>query len=124
MQTENDPKLKLAMAKLLPDLLEIRTVSPCAIGANQKDTYQVVWWRGKATALLETEWLYVMHLVEQKLSEQKGELKKYLYQLEMTIPVSGSEVRTSREQFKYVTATFNQRATAMCHVEGIDINTI
>lgn len=61
--------------------------------------------RGIEPEVLETEWLYVMQLVEQKLDLLNGEMHEY------TRLMNGNFL-----------ADFNQRATAMCRVKGIEWN--
>jgi hypothetical protein len=107
----NDPKLKLAMARLLPKKIVAYT------GGDANTLH----WINTDKLILETEWLYVMHLVEQTLDNigdtseppelRETEMSQYIWAL-------GSECQTQEEHY---CATFNQRATAMCKVKGIEL---
>lgn len=56
--------------------------------------------------------LNAMHEAECILTEERGQLKTYLYNLEMVLIVSGRINRTSGQEFRLVTATAAQRAEA------------
>lgn len=98
------------MARLLPDTIAIISA----------EGFIFVWRErmGKGASaftnpILETEWLYVMHLVEQTLSLQ---LKQHAYS-ERNQYVNLLMIECG--EYGAVIATFNQRATAMCKVKGI-----
>lgn len=106
----NDPKLKLAMAKLLPKKIGILNNGMfvwCEVSNNGV--------RRWLDLILETEWLYVIHLAEQTLDKkmslhQPCERNRYVYELQRYCGDYGA-----------VIADFNTRATAMCKVKGIAI---
>lgn len=112
MQTEpNNPKLKLAMARLLPEKMTTEHGIP-----GWKGTGNIV------TDVLETEWLYVMHLVEQTLTIEE---KQHYYD-ELCLVVNDADstwIESGCVDMARNTAltTFNQRATAMCKVKGIEV---
>jgi hypothetical protein len=101
MSEANDPKLKLAMARLLPDHVSIRDNE--VLGEHFA-------WKGAPPndAIGETEWLYVMHLVEQTFLSTADPEERSRWFIEM-----------QNLEWCGVTATFNQRAEAMCRVKGI-----
>lgn len=69
-----DEQLKRALAKMLPDILELKFVRNTVIGTNANKGCWVIWWKGEATAIFNTELLYLCDLLEQSLDEQQ-ELK-------------------------------------------------
>ncbi len=94
-------QLKLAMAQLLPRKIQVKSLAyklhfPDEI--RDSDKFVIKWVDGNT--ILETEWLYVMYLIEQTLSLQ--EHGEYVAMLKQDC-----------------SATFNQRATAMCELKGI-----
>jgi hypothetical protein len=102
----NEPTLKLAVAVLLPEQIEYD---------DQFDRYH--WLEGNKTVwpeIRETEWLYIVSLVEALLSED--EQRKYASEFMLLRGSSPSSRGTSA--FQYMTATFNQRATALVRVLG------
>jgi len=116
----NNPALKLAMAKLLPEKIDL----------EYDDVQWFFFWKSEpevtdnTTQILETEWLYVMHLVEQSLND----VEIVQYHSEIMCEIIGrfspdqkwlkSQLPSSKLA---VFATFNQRATAMAKVKGIEI---
>ncbi len=123
----NDPKLKLAMAQLLPDKIHYYECMPMCDKTHPKaelvntswryhsGTYTFLWidtelydynWQ----EILETEWLYVMHLIEQTLTDTQ----MYNYFLALCNVREGGV-------YQMTAATFNQRATAMCKLKGITL---
>lgn len=96
----NNPKLKLQMAKLLPE----------KIGLNSYCHYWKDITGGFNNEVLETEWLYVMHLVEQAFLSTADPEERSRWFIQM-----------QNSEWCGVTATFNQRAEAMCKVKGIEI---
>src|SRR6478736_4444219 len=117
----NDPKLKLAIARLLETHISIR---------DNEVLGQHFAWKGAPPnhAILETEWLYVMHLVEQKLTADQ----EAVYVDELAGQIMSGVYEDSDERYKNshlasddscYRATFNQRAAAMCRVKGIDYAT-
>jgi hypothetical protein len=62
----NDPKLKLAVAERLPDQIIIHPMN---------DTTTRYIWKHNLATVLETEWLYIVHLAEQKLSDTQGAIQ-------------------------------------------------
>ena len=105
----NDPKLQLAMAKLLPERIKLIGVldEPYLITSDNGN--------GCITTrkILETEWLYVMHLVEQTLT--RLECANYSDALLR----SSVEVPSKADEF-FWHFNFNQRATSMCKVKELN----
>jgi len=115
--SENDPKLKLEMAKLLPEKIgrylcgALFPLSKFTDSELKKDGFPLRW-LDTGNPILETEWLYVMQLVEM---EQEGHVAlSYLWELAQSL-------NTNVGSFRHVCSTFNQRATAMCKVKGIKL---
>lgn len=111
MSEANDPKLKLAMAKLLPE--KIRIESKHFGGWDN-----VFIWIETGKEILETEWLYVMHLVEKTLTYQQ--MQEYVARLHSKLRTTNM-VLTNENQFNCINADFNSKATAMCKVKGITL---
>jgi hypothetical protein len=111
----NNPKLQLAMAKLLPDDLEIKPT----IGSNQI-TYHFYWIDSESGArrrILETEWLYVMHLCRKDLTlSQKVNYMNFLR--DIIRKANGNKVVSD---FDLLDAPFDFQSEAMCKVKGITI---
>lgn len=110
--SENDHKLKLAVARMLQELLEIK----------QEDG---VYWKSRAIApaVLETEWLYIVAMVEQGLTAAES----YTYYQTVRISIAGDLNDNSEtchglpcDDMTFVKATFNQRAQALCKVKGVE----
>ena len=123
MKEQNDSKLKLAMARLLPEKIHCLPV----VGSQSGGFHY--YWKDKVNeTVLETEWLYVMHLVEQKLTADQ----EAVYVDELAGQIMSGVYEDSDERYKNshlasddscYRATFNQRAAAMCKVKGIDYAT-
>ena len=105
----NDPKLKLTMARLLPEKVVIRW--------EEKPDYSFMW-KDNLQTILETEWLYVMYLIEEQLTQ--GQLCAMSNELDIMHELDGKPYDAS--QWKHH-KSFNQRAAAMCRVKGIDYAT-
>jgi len=102
------------MAKLLPDTFYF-------------DRRGEVYWQkqpefpSRVGRVINTEWLYVMHLVEQTLDmtgdlDEPPELRQSEFSMYINYLSSGAVT-----EGEVVCATFNQRATAMCKVKGIEL---
>jgi hypothetical protein len=113
----NNPKLQLAIAKLLPEKIKIvPTIGDSPLRYN----FYWVDETNKGNRILETEWLYVMHLVEQELSVVDLDWRNYVTMLNES--VGNTQFNTTwSDWFPVVSATFNQRAEAMCKVKGITV---
>ena len=116
----NNPALKLAMARLLSEKIKIVVDDDSTLffwteGKIRSDHY--IGKTGTITPILETEWLYVMHLVEQTLNPTDQ------YGINPTWDAYIENLQAICEPTKThgFIATFNQRATAMCKVKGIEI---
>lgn len=104
----NDPVLKLAMAKLLPEKIYIFTEFAVKF-----------YWQDNNDGIREGEWLYVMQLVEEMLSvEQQKRYIEYIWQQVAHYAVE-EEMYSADACFLLAHATFNQRATAMIKVKQI-----
>lgn len=92
------------MAKLLPTHISIRDNE--VLGEHFA-------WKGAPPncSIGETEWLYVMHLVEQTIKDDEELVEKYWLALYDA---------TESTRWPY-DADFNQRATAMCKVKGVEV---
>lgn len=114
MNEPNDPKLKLAIARLLPDKLFV-------------DGNQVTWLNVEDDSVSETEWPYLLQLVEQALSNaQRIQYTDILMHDLVGNLISrgyypGDETIDLDELTKLVFLNFNQRATAMRKVLEIEI---
>jgi hypothetical protein len=111
----NNPKLKLAMARLLPEKIGYHTrVEGMTEPMN-------IYWMDNSRELLETEWLYVMHLIEEVVATYNEQVQ-YAKELAL-ICYGGVDPMPSSLHGVWLLqhATFNQRATAMCKVKGIEV---
>jgi len=101
-------QLRLAMAKLLPE----------KITTESSSGYNGVWWYvdyprldgsnfRDLNVIKETEWQYVVHLIEQTLNDEQ--LRDYFCAI-------GSSMPKNLSINEIVRANFNQRATALCRV--------
>jgi len=124
------------MARLLPK----RIVTDWRYLCDDNDTEEkvdVFKWKDSRIEVLETEWLYVVHLVEQTLKKAPYNINKptwqqYLNQLsyettgnyclfDMVSLWIPNELLLGPALSGCADATFNQRATAMCKVKGITL---
>lgn len=129
MTTPTDTQLKQALAKMLPDVLEPKWVSPTAIGTNINDKYFVIWWKGKATAVLDAELLHLCGLVGGTINEaQKMQYGEIMWDLcDGFLDYSGvyyeGETPTMdyKKLFPVINATWQQRTIALAKVKGIEI---
>lgn len=100
-------ELKLKMAGLLPDRIV-------------EDEGHFYWLNGKENdcrPIKESEWLYILHLIEEELHSHKESQDLYLiYLAEVCYRTkhSGQSI-----EFAMANATVEQRATAMCEAKGI-----
>lgn len=101
-----DQQLQLALAKMLPE-----TLIP-AVTAGK------FWWNGNqrqrivGCEIINTEWLHVCWLVEQTLSDEQRDV----YIISLMTDVDGT-----RYMNRGVSATWQQRALALCKVKGVEI---
>lgn len=109
MNEPNDPKLCLVMARLLPEQVFTKFWN------STKEEVAFLWLDEKKIPtrnVLDTEWLYVMQLVEDALKDGPdagAEKYQYAHALYRVVPKGRQPC----------CATFNQRARAMCTVKGI-----
>lgn len=110
----NDPSLKLAMARLLPELIECELENMIEGNPNSNRSWYYYWKNTPAKIQInDTEFLYVVHLVEQSLTDT--DYGEYMDAL-------ADDLITPEVQFpRMVAATFNQRALAICKVKGIEL---
>lgn len=112
----NDPKLKLHIARMLPE--QLHEIYPCDDRTMEEvqKANEVSWcWNEPRRRVLETEWLYIVSLVEQTLSRKmhiQTNSERNLYVQEL-IKLNG--------EYGACMSDFNQRATALCRVKGITI---
>lgn len=105
MKEENDPKLMRTMAGLLPFRLQV--------GEPNEQIYWLSNSGHPVQAIRDTEWLAVMQLVENSISDDDfTEYHRRLY-IETKTEDPWKHNRT------YTSATLNQRARAMCQVKGL-----
>lgn len=128
MNEPNDPKLCLAMARMVPEkIVIIKGINngvkiplwkptPLALSESSSDDE----FDNLCVPILETEWLYVMQLVEQTLTEEERE--QYLDNLCNQLDITNLLCDWSQMcNYRILHATFNQRARAMCEVKGITL---
>lgn len=122
---ENDPKLKLAVARMLPDLL---VITPHKEGYEPWIDWKKTAHHGHFDDVLETEWLYIVAMALKTLVDL--ERRKYAMHLAILLHTDGeftpSPIFTRNDFgwiscFDFINATFNQRATALCKVKGIEV---
>jgi len=108
-----DDKLKQALAKMLPELLEF-----------YKHEQEPLWWETDAlsASVLDTELMHLCALVEDTLSESEYEA----YGEAITTSAISGRFRGSRfsksDDLKItLSATWQQRATALAKVKGIEL---
>lgn len=116
----NDTKLKLAMAKLLPEKIQAthfeEDSEPTFIWLDKVGNYANDG-NGNSATVRETEWLYVMHLVRKDLTQEQK--VKYLNFLrDFFSKATGVKVVSD---YDLLDAEFNFQATAMCKVKGIEV---
>lgn len=113
----NNPKLELAMAKLLPEKLKLSRVH----AARELFIWTDFSHDRAGHEVLETEWLYVMHLVW--LTLDRKQRVAFSVHLREEVIKSGGHASSFNEDIIACceNATFNQRATAMCKVKGIEL---
>ena len=113
---KTDTELKMALAKMLPDTLELST--------HEHDGYTkpvtTLCWQHK-NPVLDTELLHICWLIEKSLPyEDKAEFARQLYRQDGFFSCVDCEDNDFSEIFKYAHATWQQRATALCKVKGIE----
>jgi len=118
----NDPKLELAMAKLLPqELIVEQDLILWKPTFESTDITDDVSFEEICIPIKETEWLYVMHLVW--LTLDRKQRVAFSVHLREEVIKSGGHASSFNEDIIACceNATFNQRATAMCKVKGIEL---
>lgn len=119
----NDSLLKLAMARLLPERIKIYN--------NPSTRVTTFFWiePGSPRSVIETEWLYIVNLVEQGL--HTNDQVDYIRELEQSFRREENIYFGEKPEKKFplnefgrfavVSAIFNQRALAICKVKGIEL---
>lgn len=107
---EREQKLKLALARMLPEKICIQVESQPSWFEVSSDGIR---WSGRPVQ--DTEWLHVCWLIEEKHKDE--DQKNYLAN-EETIVTALQKV-TGGEYFLCYHATWQQRAEALCKVKGI-----
>lgn len=107
MNEPNDPKLKLAIAEMLTWDLLIHT------GTDGKS--KTIWWRHIDRLVLETEWLYIVWLAEEKLKREDWAVFCQVNEVLATKVLPPSD--------HIFHATFNQRATALIRAKATEPKT-
>jgi len=117
----NDQQLKLALAKMLPEKIQI--FKPL----DQRPAF-FAWYDEEGNTsnyINDTELLHVCWLVEQDIYSQGICAEHYASELLKIVPrrdLVGSHRRsTMARQFELINATWQQRAAALCKVKGIEI---
>lgn len=101
----NKPELKLAIMPLTKNIFQRKDGTFCWTDRKDPTT-------GLCCDVLESEWLYVMHLVEQTMDgAEYDEYEELLRDFNLRGDGDGWTV----------CSTFNQRATAMCKVKNIEV---
>ena len=113
----NQIKIKLALAKMLPEMIDVNQ--------NCVDGYRFSWKDGKHQLITSREWLYVVHECEKKL-DTIGLKTTYLSYLEMVVLGHQERAKQYRIEmfntsaaFALITATFDQRAEALLRTLGL-----
>ena len=105
-----DAQLKIALAKMLPDTFYI--------SANTT----LCWLNQNGDKVFDTELLHVCWLVEDGLAyEDKAEFARQLYLQDGFFSCVDGECNDFSEIFKYSHATWQQRATALAKVKGVEV---
>jgi len=119
----NELKYKIAIAKLLPERIAFRFETLVGENPNSNRTWYFYWTDGPAERqILETEWLYVMSLVEETLTNEYAIDQYHILLQLITSPEKGTKFYTRTTRVKnLICATFNQRAEAMCRVKNIKL---
>ena len=105
MNTYTDDQLKQALAKMLPDIVEVFTV---------KDSPEIVLVEAETgTQYRDTELLHLCWMVEETLTN--SQTVSYYCALNDLVEI------TTFPQWAKVHATWQQRVIALCNVKGVDI---
>lgn len=107
MNEPNDPKLKRAVAEMLPEVVRMFGVFPHWFA-----------WAETDCAILETEWLYIVSLAEKTLKE--SEWVEYLEYLLDDVCEETCDLDAPRAQWQQATSNFNTRARAMCRIKEVE----
>ena len=109
-----DTQLKIALAKMLPEKIELTGETIC-------------WLKPWTLSYLhrrvrDTELLHVCWLIEDGLAyEDKAEFARQLYRQDGFFSCVDCEDNDFSEIFKYSHATWQQRATALAKVKGVEL---
>lgn len=120
MTTSTDTQLKLALAKMLPEDVEIChdylmwKRQPTKFHIGPAEHYQIV---------LDTELLHLCWLVEETLMfEDRVKCAKLVYQQDGFFSPADSDGTTEYDElFNYIHATWQQRTIALAKVKGVDL---
>ena len=113
-----DQELQIALAKMLPEKIEWVVISIKSIAS-------FAYWKDNNTQILDTEWLYVSWLVEQTLDAADFEVSPAaIYQETLWLLVNpGTSYERAFDDVgllkNYTSASWQQRAEALCKVKGI-----
>lgn len=107
--TPDEQKLKLALAKMLPDKIQWVT--------HENNKLDYAKWRnaGAIADIKETEWLHVCHLIEKSLNESPY----LIFEQKLEKLVRDVFESEHHRDFTTTSATWQLRATALCKVKGI-----
>jgi hypothetical protein len=110
---KTDTELKMALAKLLPDVLELST--------HEHDGYTkpvtTLCWQHR-NPVLDTELLHVCWLVEETMFESQHHA--YMEILAAMLDSGMYQINSTHAWF-VSHATWQQRAAALCKVKGIEV---
>lgn len=101
----SEQELKLFLARQLPDMIEV-----------QEPFTHFFWKSLSARIVRKTEWLHIAWLVEQTLD---GTSAASDYALELKHVIAPDPPKGLAGDFRYVNASWQQRAEALCRVKGV-----
>lgn len=117
MTTPSDLQLQLALAKMLPEKIRVREYK-CKCDwciENYPDGSTDFYW--EESRIKDTEWLHICWLVEQTLNDTIHE--KFRAHLSI---LTSNPFPSSKDKYRhYTTASWQQRAQALCKVKEIEI---
>lgn len=114
--TYTDEQLKQALAKMLPELLQVWDTLPNGMDLE---------WRVSSKEVFDTELLHLCRVVEETFSELYYDKKKYAYEIykqhgfSSCVNCDGED--DWEEVFNYAHASWQQRVVALCKVMGVEI---
>lgn len=113
-----DQQLQLALVRMLPEKISHREWE--SFGSDGTALNHSFFWKDKTNTcdclVIATEWIHVCALIEQRLSEQE----QNHYTTRLIFDRIGPD-NTNLVVWEALTASWQQRAEALCKVKGIAI---